>query len=129
MMSFHVEYRGGVVNVIAGDLGVAGKTITVRDPWDNVFATMSGSKPEHGPGGFEVIAPNPHTGYTFNALNRILTFEHRAGMTFITVDNAPEPEPEPEPEPTPETETDWEAFFAALFERLDRIIAILEERL
>jgi len=49
-----VTRRG--VRAVAGDLGRAGIPVTVFDPWNNTVTIISGSKPEHGPGGFEVPA-------------------------------------------------------------------------
>jgi hypothetical protein len=55
-----VEYRPGV-RAIAGHLP-RGFTISVTDPYGNTHTTVAGSKLEHGPGGFEILAwvDGPH---------------------------------------------------------------------
>jgi len=47
------EVRPGLRG-IAGNFARAGIRLTITDPWGNSVVTTSGSKSEHGPGGFEV---------------------------------------------------------------------------
>ena len=179
-----VEYQPGN-RIIAGSFPSAGITLTVTDPWGNAATVISGSKPDHGPGGFEVLAPHIAL-YTLAFLDARFEVQTHDGTTFVTFTQAETPpdeslpdeplpdepipdeplpdEPTPdeplpdeplpdEPlpdEPTPdeplpdepapdeplpdepppgEEAPNLEALFGELFQRLDRIIAALEQHL
>ncbi len=77
-----VEHRPGP-RILAGRLHEAGITLTVADPWDNVSSVLSGSKPEHGPGGFEVLAPHVAT-YTVRFLDQSFAVQTHEGTTLVT---------------------------------------------
>ena len=102
-MILTVSYRPSPVNLVAGTLPTAGLAVMLTDPWSNHLGTLiAGSKPEHGPGGFEFIAPNPGSPYTLKLLDRIYTFDHKAGLTFLTFTPEGDPTPDP-PDPAPPT--------------------------
>jgi hypothetical protein len=65
-----LEYEPGP-EIIAGSLPRPGIRVVVADPWGNATSVVSGSKTEHGPSGFEVLAPH--------AIPYMLTF---LGETF-----------------------------------------------
>jgi hypothetical protein len=99
-MNLKVEHRPSHLDLIAGDFGRPGVSLTFHDPWGNAWHVASGNKTEYGPGGFECgdrPAGNP---YTVQAGAETWQFRHAGGgMTFLTWTTGPEPEPEPEPEP------------------------------
>ncbi len=65
----------------------------------------SGSKSEHGIGGFEFVAPVPSSGYKLLVGGEAIYLTHKAGFTFVDI-HLPEPSPEPpQPWPTPLPET------------------------
>jgi hypothetical protein len=99
-----VEYRSGPP-ILAGTFPRAGIQVTIADPWGNATTVISGSKPEHGPGGFEVVAPH-QVEYTLAFLEQTFVVQMKDGSTFVTFSEPapPEPEPEPVPEPEPEPE-------------------------
>jgi hypothetical protein len=99
-----VSYQAGP-RIIAGILPRPGIDVTVADPWGNASTVISGSKPEHGAGGFEFLAPHVTT-YTLTFLGETFHVQVREGTAFVTFTEIrrPTPEPEPEPEPTPEPE-------------------------
>jgi hypothetical protein len=113
-----VEYRAGP-RLIAGIFPRSGIELTLTDPWSNASKAVSGSKPEHGPGGFEVMAPEL-VEYTLAFLDEAFSVQMRDGITFVSFTEVelptpgpepepkpkPEPEPEPEPQPEPEREPD-----------------------
>jgi hypothetical protein len=103
-----IEYRPGA-RIIAGSLPEPGIELTVVDPWGNASTTISGAKPEFGPGGFEVLAPN-EAAYTLTFLDQSFEIQTHDGTTFVTFSRSelpPEPPIQPEP-PEPEVpETDW----------------------
>ncbi len=76
-----VEYRPGA-RIIAGTFPYAGIEVTVTDPWGNAQTTTSGSKLEHGVGGFEVLAPHPVT-YTLTFLDQRFLVLVQDGATFV----------------------------------------------
>jgi hypothetical protein len=92
-----VEQRPGP-RVIAGSLPHAGIQLTVTDPWGNAATVSSGSKPEYGPGGFEVLAPHVAT-YTVKFLDQTFEVQTHDGFSLVTF-RLLGPEPEPEPEAT-----------------------------
>ena len=126
-----VEHRPGA-RILAGSFPRAGIQVTVTDPWGNATSAVSGSKPEYGPGGFEVLAPNPAE-YTVAFLEQSFKVQTQDGATFVTFTMvtpaepepgpAPKPEPESEPEPVPEpipAEQRW----SVLIQKLERIEAL-----
>jgi hypothetical protein len=137
-----VEHRHGA-RIIAGSYPQAGVELAVTDPWGNRTTTVTGSKPEYGPGGFEVLAPNVAT-YTLDSPEKSFEVSTHEGATIVTITRtAPEPSPPeapldlPEPEPPPEAPPDAapepapldEGLLDQILERLERIIRALEERL
>ena len=141
---FETEFRPGP-RIIAGSLPRAGIEITLTDPWGNSSTTISGSKPEHGVGGFEFLAPHPAT-YTLSFQGESFKIKTGEGVSFVIfteVESAPPPAvPEPRPptpgdrpeepsapiEPPPEV-PDQDLLLDVVLERLDRIIEALRERL
>jgi len=77
-----VEYRPGP-RIIAGSFPRKEIKVTIADPWGNASTVDSGSKPEHGPGGFEVLAPNLAT-YTLTFLDQTFEVPTKDGVTFVT---------------------------------------------
>jgi hypothetical protein len=53
-----VEYQDGA-RIIVGSFPTAGILLKVTDPWGNQSTVVSGTKPEHGVGGFEVLVSHP----------------------------------------------------------------------
>ncbi|MCB0212643.1 MAG: hypothetical protein KDJ52_25085, partial [Anaerolineae bacterium] len=53
--------RGQGLGLLVGDIGVKGETVTVTRPDGRQERLTSGSKPEHGRGGFELYAQQPGT--------------------------------------------------------------------
>jgi len=97
-----VERRGGSADVVAGDTGRQGEHLILADPWGNEYFAVSGHKAEHGPGGFEFLAP-PGEGYEICSGFSRWTFNHEPGMTFLRWEGEPMPTPSPEPpSPSPE---------------------------
>ena len=101
-----VAYQAGP-RVIAGTFPRSGIDVTVADPWGNASTVTSGSKPEHGEGGFEVVAPHP-VAYTLAFLGETFEVQVREGTTLVTFDSIESPVPEPVPEPEPEREPEPE---------------------
>jgi hypothetical protein len=103
-----VEHRPGP-RILSGSLPQHGIEVTVTDPWGNASTVVSGSKPEYGPGGFEVLAPNPGA-YALAFLDQIFDIQVGEGTTVVTctehgaLQPEPEPTPVPEPQPAPEPE-------------------------
>jgi hypothetical protein len=123
-----VRYRPGP-RIIVGSLPVAGVPVTISDPWGNATTVTSGSKPEHGLGGFEVLAPH-NAIYTLTLLGEIFEVKMQDRSAIVafaeSAPSGPEPEPgsEPEPRPSPGSEWAWEPpvdHWALLFEKLTRI--------
>lgn len=76
-----VEHRPGP-QIIAGTLPHAGIQVRVSDPWGNASTVISGSKPEHGPGGFEVLAPHP-VRYTITFLDQRFEVPTEGASTYV----------------------------------------------
>lgn len=149
-MILSAEHRGGSSNLVAGDTGISGMKIVFHDPWRNPYSVTSGTKVEHGDGGFEVVCP-PGNPYSVSIASETWYFEHRAGMTFLTWQAEPEPvsvsasvspsastsvspspspeppSPSPQPEPPSPSPVPPVARWAELLHRLDIIIALLEQ--
>ncbi len=141
-----VETRPGP-RLIVGSLPTAGIPVTVTDPWGNATTAISGSKPEYGVGGFEVLASHAAT-YTISFLQQ--RFQVQVGdativLTFTKAEEPVEPPQEPaepieqppegptepaeQPPEGPTEPPDEDAMLDAVLERLDRIIAALQARL
>jgi len=76
-----VQRRGGL-RLLIGKMPEANIAVAVSDSWGNVTALLSGSKPEHGPGGWELNIWNPGT-YTISFLDQ--TFQVDVGNETVTV--------------------------------------------
>jgi hypothetical protein len=122
--------------IIAGSFPRAGIHLTITDPWGNAATTTSGSKPEYGVGGFEVLAPHT-TIYRLSFLGQTFRVQTREASTIVTFTEVEQPEqPPPEPpqppeEPPPEgpmEPKDEYALMDRVLERLDRIIESLQAR-
>jgi len=128
-----VDYRPGP-RVIAGSLPRPGIEVTVSDPWGNTSSTLSGSKPEYGAGGFEVMAPHP-VKHTLSFLGERFEIEMKDGLALVIFSQAavPRPEPVPQPEPIspapsqPGSPTAMWALFLRKLERIEALIAKLPE--
>jgi hypothetical protein len=114
-----VTYRPGP-RILAGTFPSGGIELTITDPWGNAERVIAGSKPEHGPGGFEVLAPHIVV-YTLSFLDK--TFEVQSGdqITFVTFTEVPRR--------VPSEPLDEDAMLELVLERVDRIIDILRQRL
>jgi hypothetical protein len=146
-----VERRPGA-RIIAGSLPGPGIQVTVADPWGNASTVTSGSKPEYGPGGFEVLAPNP-AAYTVAFLDQRFEVQTRDGATIVTFtgaeppaalaadrpappqelpeESSPKQLPVQPPKSTPsngDEPMDEEARFALALEKLNRIVELLRQR-
>jgi hypothetical protein len=124
-------YRPGPL-VIAGALPRPGIELTITDPWGNANTVVSGSKPEHGEGGFEVLAPHGgvHTVTFLDQSFRVRARKRTTIVTFTESFEAVEPPDRPAPPDAgpvlpPDTDARWEL----VLERLDRIADNLRERL
>jgi hypothetical protein len=100
-----VEHRPGA-RIIAGSLPREGIDVTISDSWGNASTVSSGSKLDHGPGGFEVVAPHVAT-YTLAFLDETFEVLTHDGATLVTFTQAEEPDPDsgPDIEPEPDSET------------------------
>lgn len=103
-----VLYRQGP-RILAGSLPQAGIRVKITDPWGNASTVISGSKSEHGPGGFEILAP--HAGlYQVSFQNKAFQVEVREQVTVATFERKrvplpPEPPREPAQPEKPEQPT------------------------
>lgn len=141
-----VEYQPGS-KVIAGTFPETEIELTVTDPWGNATTTVSGSKPEYGPGGFEVVAPHVAV-YRLTFLEEVFEAQTHDGATIVTFTQAEpptKPPTEPPTEPPPQEPPEFPVIPPELpteppeppsadpldrfLERLDRIIEKLEQRL
>lgn len=81
-MTARRELRAGLRG-IAGNFPRAGIGLTITDPWGNSVVTTSGSKGEHGPGGFEVrVWANGL--YTLNFLDQRFQVMVQGDFLFLT---------------------------------------------
>ncbi len=77
-----VERRPGA-RVIAGNFPRAGIRLAITDPWGNAVVVISGSKLEHGPGGFET--PVWASGvYTLRFLDQCFQVRVEKDFLFLT---------------------------------------------
>jgi hypothetical protein len=132
-----IAYRQGPL-VLAGTLPRPGIELTITDPWGNANTVVSGSKPEHGEGGFEVLAP--HGGvHTVTFLDQSFRVQARKRTTIVTFSESfevvePPDRPGPPDRPAPPDAgtvlpPDTDARWKLVMERLDRIVDNLQERL
>lgn len=77
-----MERRAGP-RLIAGTFPRPGIQITATDPWGNGFSTVSGSKPEYGPGGFEILIFHDAT-YVLQFLGETFEVEVRGDRVYLT---------------------------------------------
>lgn len=81
-MTVRREVRPGLRG-IAGNFPRTGIRLTITDPWGNSVVSTSGSKAEHGPGGFEV--PVWANGlYTLNFLDQRFPVMVQGDFLFLT---------------------------------------------
>ncbi len=74
--------RQSGLRLIVGRFPTAGLAVVVTDPWGNATHLLSGSKPEHAPGGFEV--PVWHDGtYTVQLQGQLIAVEMQNGTVFL----------------------------------------------
>jgi hypothetical protein len=99
-----VEHRPGA-RIIAGSLPREGIDVTITDPWGNASRVTSGSKPDHGPGGFEAVAPHVAS-YTLAFLDQTFEVQTHDGATFLTFVEGDSPDSEPDPDNGPDSETE-----------------------
>ena len=77
-----VERRPGP-RLIVGTFPRPGIQITATDPWGNGFSSISGSKPEYGPGGFEILIFRDAT-YRLQFLGESFEVEVRGETVHLT---------------------------------------------
>jgi hypothetical protein len=112
-----VEYRPGP-RIIAGIFPRPGIEATISDPWGNASHFVSGSKPEHGPGGFEIVAPHTVM-HTLTFLDERFEILMKDGITFVTLTATPESDSsEPGTGPAPEPGRE---LWGVILQKLDRI--------
>jgi hypothetical protein len=112
-----------------------GIDVTATDPWGNASTVTSGSKPEHGVGGFEFLAPH-RVAYRLAFLEEEFEVQVREGTALVTFTEMSWPEPEPEPEPDPEADQEpdpgpppadrWKLMVEKL-KRIEALVAKLPE--
>jgi GH25 family lysozyme M1 (1,4-beta-N-acetylmuramidase) len=77
-----VEYRAGLT-LIVGDYPVPGMPLTVTNPWGHSVTVTTGSKPEWGPGGFEVYASPPGELFTLRVEGHDYQVQTHQGLTLV----------------------------------------------
>lgn len=120
------------IRLLCGSLPMPNVAISLVNPWGAVTNTLSGAKPEHGPGGFEfnIWAAGQ---YTIRFLDQSFQVECgdnstvRVIFTKQTVQPEPEPEPEPGPEPEPEPDKSLAEIYAAMREVTAAMQAICDD--
>lgn len=105
-----VKYRPGP-RIIAGWFPRDGIDLTIIDLWGNTSQVVSGSKPEYGEGGFEVLAANVGL-YTLTFLDQRFEVQTQDGSTILSF-----------AEQVPPT---GDKLLDRFLERLERIIERLE---
>jgi hypothetical protein len=116
-------------HIIAGSFPRAGIQLTIADPWGHTTTVTSGSKPDYGVGGFEVLA-SPRVAYTLSFLDQTFSLQPQDAATIVTFTEVTLPKPpEKPPQKPPEPPTDDNALLAAVLQRLDQILELLHERL
>jgi len=114
-MQRYSDFEAERARIIVGAFPRQGITLTVTDPWNNSTSIVSGSKPEYGAGGFEVLAPNVAT-YTLTFLDQRFQVTTQDGVTFLTFAE------------TQAMLLGEEDKLDQILARLDQIIAILQEK-
>ena len=77
-----VEYRPGL-GLIAGNYPVLGVPLIVTNPWGYSVAVTTGSKPEWGPGGFEVYATPPGEAFALYVEENSYQVQTHDGLTVV----------------------------------------------
>lgn len=77
------QVRPGSLPLMVGDIGEPKQPITVTSPGGAQMIVVSGGKPEFGPGGFEIYAPEKGI-YTLEFLNRQFTIAMEGPMLYLT---------------------------------------------
>jgi hypothetical protein len=85
--------RGAGLPLIVGLMPEAGIEVTIVDPYGNASRTFSGSKPEHGPGGFETWAPHIGT-YHIRFLDQAFEVPMSGQFTRLTFTEGEGPPPQ-----------------------------------
>lgn len=80
--------RSDGVRAIAGSFPQPGVRLDVTDPWGNSVTVTSGSKPEYGPGGFEVPVWAEAT-YTLRFLSQVFQVEVGHEIVVLTFSENP----------------------------------------
>lgn len=127
-----IESRPGKPLII-GNAGRPDVGILIHRPDAPTVLVVSGTKAEHGPGGFECLVYEP-------GKEHVLEVDSQAAFKFTPFEDAttwieltevdptdPEPEPEPEPQPEPEPEPEPGDPWPALFAKLTKIEDLLSE--
>jgi hypothetical protein len=83
-----VERRPGP-RLIVGIFPRPGIQITATDPWGNRFSSISGSKPEYGPGGLEILIFHDAT-YLLQFLGETFEVEVRGDRVHLTFEEVEE---------------------------------------
>ena len=78
-----IQPRPGGLAFMVGDTGAANQPITVTAPGGSQTVTVSGSKSEYGPGGFEIYAPE-HGIYTLQFQDKTFTIPMEGKMVHLT---------------------------------------------
>ncbi|MFQ5578128.1 MAG: SpoIID/LytB domain-containing protein, partial [Anaerolineae bacterium] len=78
-----IQPRPGGLAFMVGDIGAANQPITVTAPGGAQTVTVSGSKPEYGPGGFEIYAPERGI-YTLQFQDKTFTIPMEGQMLHLT---------------------------------------------
>lgn len=94
-----IERRPGP-RLIVGRLPEAAIAVVVADPWGNETHLLSGSKPEHGPGGFDVPVWRDAL-YTIRFQGQRFTVEVRDDTVFATFTHPGDPQGRVRSEPLP----------------------------
>ena len=89
---------GSGLGLLVGDIGLAGKTVAVTRPGGWQDLVTSGSKAEHGPGGFETYAQSPGT-YVVEFLDQRFELELTGQFTKVIFRPVAGLEPPVDPEP------------------------------
>ena len=90
---------GSGLGLLVGDIGLAGQTVIVTRPGGWQDLVTSGSKPEHGPGGFETYAQAPGT-YVVEFLDQRFELELTGHFTKVVFRPVGGPEFLVEPAPS-----------------------------
>lgn len=77
------RFSGGLPLLVGNIVDQPGVEITITDPWGNASRVLSGSKPEYGPGGFELYAPH-HGDYGLQFLGERFTVTLDGRFTQVT---------------------------------------------